>query len=376
MGTSSTTGPGKPHVLILEGDGIGPEIIAQALRVMDWLDRHRGVKFERTHALIGGSAIDREGAPISEATMAIAHEADAILFGAVGGPKWDRLPFEERPERGILRIRKELCLFGNIRVAKTYSSLVAASTLKPELVQDLDLIVLRENVGGMYFGEPRGIMQAADGSLYAVNTHIYTDEQIRRVARLAFDLARVRRKKVCSVDKANVMESGELWRRRVQEMRDAEFPDVELTHMYADNCSMQLVRQPKQFDVIVTDNLFGDLLSDQAAMLTGSLGMLPSASVGPARPGNCRPALYEPIHGSAPDIAGRGVANPLATVLSLAMMLRMSFGLTAEAELVELAVETSVRTVGTPDILYPGMHRVSTTEMGDALLANLDAFSR
>ena len=364
------------RILVLPGDGIGPEIIREAQRVMDWLEAHRAVRFDREEALIGGCAIDAEGAPISESTMRAAHAADAILFGAVGGPKWEPLPFDRRPERGILRIRKELDLFGNIRVAKTYDALVDSSTLKPDLVRGLDLIVLRENVGGMYFGEPRGIRTAADGSTYGVNTHIYTDAQIRNVARLGFELARGRRGKVCSVDKANVMESGELWRRRVQELHDAEFADIALTHMYADNCSMQLVRQPKQFDVILTDNLFGDILSDQAAMLAGSLGMLPSASVGPVREGcavgSTRAALYEPIHGSAPDIAGRSVANPLATLLSLAMLLRLSCNLPAEANLLEAAVEAALAIARTADIMQPGMKRVSTSEMGDVVIEQLD----
>ena len=359
-------------ILVLPGDGIGVEIIREAQRVMDWLEAKRDIRFERKGALIGGAAIDAEGAPISESTMKAAHAADAILFGAVGGPKWEPLPFDQRPERGILRIRKELGLFGNIRVAKTYDALVDASTLKPDVVRGLDLIVLRENVGGMYFGEPRGIHTNADGSSYGINTHLYTDAQIRQVARLGFELARSRRGKVCSVDKANVMESGELWRRRVQELRDAEFPDVELTHMYADNCSMQLVRRPKQFDVIVTDNLFGDILSDQAAMLAGSLGMLPSASVGAVRANGTRPALYEPIHGSAPDIAGRNVANPLATILSLAMMLRMSCNLPNEASLVEAAVESALQTTRTADIIEPGMTAVSTSAMTDVVIERLD----
>lgn len=362
-------------ILVLEGDGIGPEIVAQAERVLDWLDQGRGAAIPRRHALIGGIAIDREGAPISEETMKLAHAADAILFGAVGGPKWEPLPFDERPERGILRIRKELELFGNIRVSHTYDALVDASTLKPEVVRKLDLIVLRENVGGMYFGEPRGIVTQEDGSLVGINTHIYTDTQIRQVARLAFELARGRGGKVCSVDKANVMESGELWRRRVQELRDAEYPDIELTHMYTDNCAMQLVRNPRQFDVIVTDNLFGDILSDQAAMLAGSLGMLPSASVGAPRANGRRRALYEPIHGSAPDIAGKGVANPLATVLSAAMMLRMSFGLEQEARLVEAAVESAVELAATPDIARPGARQVGTAGMGTVVLERLEALA-
>lgn len=360
-------------ILVLEGDGIGPEIVRQAVRVLDWLDQRRGAAIPRTVALIGGIAIDQEGAPISELTMRAAHAADAILFGAVGGPQWEALPFDQRPERGILRIRKELELFGNIRVSRTYEALVAASTLKPELVRGLDMIVLRENVGGMYFGEPRGVRTAADGARIAINTHVYTEQQVRQVARLGFELARSRRGKVCSVDKANVMESGEFWRELVQEVRDTEFQDVTLTHMYADNCAMQLVRNPRQFDVIVTDNLFGDILSDQAAMLAGSLGMLPSASVGAMQQSGGRKALYEPIHGSAPDIAGKGVANPLATILSAAMMLRMSFGLAHEAALVEAAVEAAVEIAATPDIARPGIRQVGTEEMGDVILERLAA---
>ena len=363
-------------ILVLPGDGIGPDIIREAERVMDWFESRRGLSFERRHALIGGAAIDAEGAPISEASMRAAHAADAILFGAVGGPKWEALPFDRRPERGILRIRKELDLFGNIRVARTYDALVGASTLKPDVVRGLDLIVLRENVGGMYFGEPRGIRTAADGSSVGINTHVYTDAQIRQVARLGFELARSRTGKVCSVDKANVMESGELWRRRVQELRDAEFPDITLTHMYADNCSMQLVRHPRQFDVILTDNLFGDILSDCAAMLAGSLGMLPSASVGAVRAhganAGTRAALYEPIHGSAPDIAGNNIANPLATILSLAMLLRLSCNLGEEAKLLEAAVEASLGAARTADIMEPGFQRVSTSGMGDAVIERLE----
>ncbi len=360
------------NVLFLPGDGIGPEIMAQSRRVLEWLDRRRSVSFRIVEGLIGGSAIDAEGAPISEATMAAANEADAILFGAVGGPRWESLPFDQRPERGILRIRKELDLFGNIRVAKTYATLIEASTLRPEVIEGLDIIILRENTGGMYFGEPRGIRRATDGSRYGINTHIYTEAEIRRVARLGFELARTRRGHVCSVDKANVMESGELWREIVQNLGDSEYRDVDLTHMYADNCAMQLVRKPKQFDVIVTDNLFGDILSDCAAMLTGSLGMLPSASVGEKEPSGIRRALYEPIHGSAPDIAGRNIANPLAAILSLAMMLRFSFDRPSEADLIEASVERALAWIRTADIMQQGCRTGSTQEMGDAVLTELD----
>jgi 3-isopropylmalate dehydrogenase len=372
---SADSSHNKPSILVLPGDGIGPEVMSQSLRVLDWLDRNRGISFDLQTGLIGGAAIDSVGTPIDEATMEAAHRADALLFGAVGGPKWDTLPFSQRPERGILRIRKELELFGNIRVAKTYSALADASTLRPEVIEGLDIIVLRENVGGMYFGEPRGILQAPDGGRYGVNTHIYTELEIGRVARLGFDLARSRYGRLCSVDKANVMESGELWRLVVQRIGDDEYPDVTLSHMYADNCAMQLVRAPKQFDVIVTDNLFGDILSDCAGVLTGSLGMLPSASVGVTDGAGRRPALYEPIHGSAPDIACSDVANPLAAILSVAMMLRLSFSLLDEAQLIERAVASALETARTADIMQPSCRRVSTRGMGDAVLTELDRHS-
>jgi 3-isopropylmalate dehydrogenase len=360
-------------LLILPGDGIGPEVMRQVRRTIDWIAKRRAVAFEVTEALVGGAAIDKEGLPVSDATMEKAMDADAVLLGAVGGPKWDSLPFAKKPERGLLRLRKDMALFANLRPAFVFDALAEASTLKTEIVRGLDLIFVRELTGGVYFGEPRGIETLPDGSRRGVNTQVYTTAEIIRVAHVAFDLARRRGRKVCSVEKANVMESGLLWREEVQKLRDAEYKDVELSHMYADNCCMQLVRNPGQFDVVVTDNLFGDLLSDCAAMLTGSLGMLPSASLGAADARGRRRALYEPVHGSAPDIAGKDMANPLASVLSLAMMLRYSFDQADEAEVLEKAVDR-VLAAGfrTADIMTPGGTRVSTVAMGDALLKELE----
>jgi 3-isopropylmalate dehydrogenase len=360
-------------ILLLPGDGIGPEVMRQVERVVHWYDHRRIASFEVSEGLVGGAAIDAEGAPLSNETMRRALAADAVLLGAVGGPKWDRLPFAQKPERGLLRLRKEMELFANLRPAIVFGPLIGASTLKPEVIEGLDLMIVRELTGGVYFGEPRGIETLPDGTRRGVNTQVYTTPEIIRVARVAFELARKRGRRLCSVEKANVMESGVLWREEVQKLHDAEFPDVELSHMYADNCAMQLVRNPKQFDVIVTDNLFGDLLSDCAAMLTGSLGMLPSASLGAADSSGRRKALYEPVHGSAPDIAGKDVANPLASILSLAMMLRYSFDLAEEADLLDAAVKDALAGgARTGDIFEPGATRVSTNEMGNRVLQALD----
>ena len=361
------------RLLILPGDGIGPEAMAQVSRVIDWMDKRRSVSFDVEEGLVGGAAIDAEGAPVSDATVDKAMNADAVLLGAVGGPKWDDLPFAQKPERGLLRLRKDMVLFANLRPALCFDALVDSSSLKPELVSGLDIMIVRELTGGIYFGEPRGIEDLPDGTRRGINTQVYTTPEIQRVARVAFDLAKKRGNRLCSVEKANVMESGVLWRDEVTKLHAAEFPEVELSHMYADNCAMQLVRNPKQFDVIVTDNLFGDLLSDAAAMLTGSLGMLPSASLGAADATGRRAALYEPVHGSAPDIAGENKANPLATLLSFAMMLRYSFDLADDAELIEQAVQ-DVLADGkrTGDIAQPGQPVVSTSAMGDAVLAALD----
>ncbi len=363
----------RKKLLVLPGDGIGPEVMAEVWRLIDWLERRRGVGFDVREGLVGGSAIDAVGSPLAEETMAEALAADAVLLGAVGGPKWDKLPFEHKPERGLLRLRKELGLFANLRPARVFDALADASPLKEAVVKGLDILIVRELTGGVYFGEPRGIETLADGQRRGVNTQVYTSGEIRRIARVAFQLARDRRRKLCSVDKANVMESGVLWREEVQRLGDEEFPDVALSHMYADNCAMQLVREPRQFDVIVTDNLFGDLLSDEAAMLTGSLGMLPSASLGEVDGSGHRRALYEPVHGSAPDIAGKGLANPLAVNLSFAMCLSHSFGLASEADFIEAATK-SVLDGGlrTADIMQPGKARVSTRVMGEAIVRELD----
>ncbi|MGD1880235.1 MAG: 3-isopropylmalate dehydrogenase [Kiloniellaceae bacterium] len=361
-------------LLILAGDGSGPEAMVQVRRVIDWMGKRRSVGFDIDEGLVGGAAIDAEGAPVSDATVEKAMKADAVLLGAVGGPKWDDLPFAQKPERGLLRLRKDMVLFATLRPALCFDALVDASALKPELVSGLDIMIVRELTGGIYFGEPRGIETLPDGTRRGINTQVYTTGEIQRVARVAFDLARKRGNRLCSVEKANVMESGVLWREEVTKLGAAEFADVGLSHMYADNCAMQLVRNPKQFDVIVTDNLFGDILSDAAAMLTGSLGMLPSASLGAtdATTGR-RMALYEPVHGSAPDIAGQNKANPLATLLSFAMMLRYSFDLGDDADLIEQAVQ-DVLAEGkrTGDIAKPGQPVVSTSQMGDAVLAALD----
>src|ERR1700735_3558602 len=323
-------------VLVLPGDGIGPEIMREVTRVMEFFDRRRIASFEVSEGLVGGSAYDADGVPLTDATLARAQASDAVLFGSVGGPKWETLPFELQPERGLLRLRKEMDLFANLRPAVVFEAVADASALKRELVAGLDLLIVRELTGGIYFGDPRGIETLPDGTRRGINTEVYTEAEIERVVRAGFELARRRAKRLCEVDKANVMESGVLWREVANRVRP-DYPDVELSFMYADNCAMQLVRAPKQFDVIVTSNLFGDLLSDLASMLTGSLGMLPSATLGAVQESGKRHALYEPIHGSAPDIAGKGVANPLAQVLSFAMLLRFSFGLEEDAALIEKA---------------------------------------
>ena len=345
--------------------------MAEVRRVADWLDANGTVTFEIEEDLVGGAAIDAHGIPLADATMDKAMIADATLLGAVGGPKWDDIPFERKPERGLLRLRKEMALYANLRPALCFDALVESSTLKPEVVSGLDILIVRELTGGVYFGEPRGIETLADGSRRGVNTQVYSTEEILRVSRVAFELARKRDSRLCSVEKANVMESGLLWREEVTKL-GADYPDVALSHMYADNCAMQLVRAPKQFDVIVTDNLFGDMLSDAAAMLTGSLGMLPSASLGDPDPEGRRRGLYEPVHGSAPDIAGQGKANPLASLLSFAMLLRYSLDLGEEADLVERAVEKVLETgLRTADIAGPGETPVSTAAMGEAVLKEL-----
>jgi 3-isopropylmalate dehydrogenase len=349
-------------IAVLPGDGIGKEIVAQAVRVL----RALSLPLELEEAPVGGAGYEAAGDPLPEATLALARRADAILFGAIGGPQYDALPREKRPERGLLRLRKELGLFANLRPAQVFPELAGASSLKPELVAGLDVLIVRELTGDIYFGEPRGIGTLAGGEREGVNTMRYRESEIRRIARVAFEAARKRGKRLCSVDKANVLETTELWKQVVTEL-GKDYADVQLTHMYVDNCAMQLVRAPKQFDVIVTGNMFGDILSDEASMLTGSIGMLPSASLDENGKG-----LYEPIHGSAPDIAGKGVANPLATVLSVAMMLRYSLARPAEAERVEGAVRKVLAGgLRTADIYTEGCRKVGTREMGDAVVAAL-----
>ncbi|PKQ12586.1 MAG: 3-isopropylmalate dehydrogenase [Alphaproteobacteria bacterium HGW-Alphaproteobacteria-1] len=364
----------NPSLLILPGDGIGPEVMAEVRRIIDWFGAKRGIAFDVSEDLVGGCAYDKHGTPLHDDTMARAQEVDAVLLGAVGGPQYDSLDFSVKPERGLLRLRKEMDLYANLRPAQCFDALADFSSLKKNVVAGLDIMIVRELTSGIYFGEPRGIIREGNERI-GINTQRYTESEIARVARSAFELARKRSNRVCSMEKANVMESGVLWREVVTEVHQAEYSDVELSHMYADAGAMQLTRWPKQFDVIVTDNLFGDLLSDLAAMLTGSLGMLPSASLG-APMANGRPkALYEPVHGSAPDIAGQGKANPIACILSFAMALRYSFDLGDEAARVEKAVEQVLADgLRTADLMGPeGGTPVSTTGMGDAVLAALDA---
>ncbi|MGN2391650.1 3-isopropylmalate dehydrogenase [Pelomicrobium sp. G1] len=352
-------------IAILPGDGIGPEITAQAVKVLERL-RRDGLPLEWAEAPIGGAGVDAEGNPLPASTLELARTADAILLGAVGAPKYDGLPREKRPEQGLLRIRKALELFANLRPARVYRELAVASALKPERVAGLDLLIVRELTGDIYFGEPKGIRVNAAGEREGFDTMVYREGEIRRIAHVAFQAARRRGRRVCSVDKANVLETSRLWREVVSEI-SREYPDVELSHMYVDNAAMQLVRDPRQFDVILTGNMFGDILSDEASMLTGSIGMLPSASLDARNKG-----LYEPIHGSAPDIAGRDIANPLASILSLAMLLRYSLGMEAAAVRVERAVaEVLARGVRTADIAEPGAAPVGTAAMGDAVVAAL-----
>ncbi len=354
------------NVLILPGDGIGPEIVAEARKVLDKANELYGLGLEFSEGLLGGGSIDVHGVPLADETLEVARNSDAILMGSVGGPKWDELDRAIRPEKGLLKIRSELDLFANLRPAILYPQLADASSLKPEVVAGLDILIVRELTGGIYFGEPRGIRTLENGEREGYNTYKYSESEIERIGRNAFEMAMKRGKKVCSVDKANVLEATILWR-EVMDRLAPEYPEVELSHMYVDNAAMQLVRAPKQFDVIVTGNMFGDILSDAAAMLTGSIGMLPSASLDKNGCG-----MYEPCHGSAPDIAGQGIANPLATILSASMMLRYSLGMAEAADKIEQAV-SNVLDQGkrTADIYTAGTEKVSTAEMGDAVVAAL-----
>jgi len=362
----------KRKFLLLPGDGIGPEVVGEVKKIIQWFNKNKSLDFEIDEGLAGGVSYDKHGTPITDEVFYKALECEAIILGAVGGPKWDDVEFSKKPERALLKLRKELKLFANLRPAICFKQLVDASTLKPEIVSGLDIMIVRELTGGIYFGEPRGIKPIDNGERKGINTHTYTTSEIQRVARVAFDLAKKRKNKVTSCEKSNVMESGLLWKEEVQELHDKEFKDVELNHMLADNCAMQLLRYPKQFDVIVTDNLFGDMLSDQASMLTGSLGLLPSASLGAKNKEGKMRAMYEPIHGSAPDIAGKGIANPIATILSFAMALRYSLDLDKEASVLEKAVQSVLdEGLRTKDILSKGTKEVSTSKMGDAIISKL-----
>ncbi len=361
-------------IMILPGDGIGPEIMAEVRRIMAWVEDVHSVTFDVTDGLIGGCSYEAHGVPLSDEILAAAREADAIIMGCVGGPQWDgKTDYDKRPEAGLLRLRKELDLFANLRPAMCFDALADASSLKREFIAGLDILFVRELAGGVYFGEPRGIETLPGGGRVGINTQRYSDAEIIRIARVAFDMARKRGGRVHSAEKANVMESGLLWREEVSKLHASDYADVKLEHILADNCAMQLVKNPKQFDVILTDNLFGDILSDAAAMLTGSLGMLPSASLGDGGPG-----LYEPVHGSAPDIAGRGIANPIATILSFAMALRYSLGMGAAADQIEASVskvlDQGFRTgdLMQAGLMQDGMQQVGTAGMGDAILAALE----
>ena len=362
----------KRKFLLLPGDGIGPEVIAEVKKIINWFNKNKSLDFEIEEEMVGGASYEKHGTPITDEVFYKALESEAVILGAVGGPKWDDLEFSKKPERALLKLRKELKLFANLRPAICFKQLVDASSLKPDLVSDLDIMFVRELTGGIYFGEPRGIKPIDNGERKGINTHVYTSSEIERVARVAFDLARKRKNKVTSCEKSNVMEAGQLWKEEVQTLHEKEYKDVELKHMLADNCAMQLVRNPKQFDVIVTDNLFGDMLSDEAAMLTGSLGLLPSASLGAKdKNGNMR-SLYEPVHGSAPDIAGKGIANPIATILSFAMALKYSLDLDKESNMLEKSVQSVLdEGLRTKDILSKGTKEVSTSEMGDAIISKL-----
>tara|TARA_Y100000287_G_scaffold40766_1_gene31339 strand:- start:1457 stop:2545 length:1089 start_codon:yes stop_codon:yes gene_type:complete len=360
---------------MLPGDGIGPEVINEVERVIEWFNKNSNHKFEIEKDLVGGAAYDDHGQSISDDAMDLAHKSDAVIFGAVGGPKWDNVPFEVRPEAGLLRLRKELDLFANLRPAICYKALAEASSLKKELVEGLDILILRELTGGVYFGEPKEITDLPDGQKKAVDTQVYTTSEIERIARVAFDLAKTRKGKVTSTEKRNVMISGVFWNNVVSEVHENEYPEMELEHMLADACAMQLVRKPKQFDLIVADNLFGDILSDEAAMLTGSMGMLPSASLGAVNPKtDKRNAMYEPVHGSAPDISGQGIANPIAEIASFAMALRYSFNLTEEAKMIEDSISAALdQGIRTPDIMQDGMKKVGTKAITDAIIAEMNS---
>ncbi len=359
-------------ILLLPGDGIGPEVVNEVRKVIEWLNNNKSLDFVIEEELIGGASIDKHKIPITDEVFYKSLECDAVILGACGGPKWDNLEFSKKPERALLKLRKELKLFANLRPAICFKQLVESSTLKSHIVSGLNIMIVRELTGGIYFGEPRGIEPIKNNERRGINTHSYTSGEIQRIARVAFDLAKKRKNKVTSCEKSNVMEAGVLWREEVQLIKDKEYKNVELEHMLADNCAMQLLRNPKQFDVILADNLFGDMLSDEAAMLTGSLGLLPSASLGSKDKNGKLRSLYEPVHGSAPDIAGKNIANPIATILSLSIALRYSLDLDKEADLLDEAVQKVLdEGLRTKDIMSSGKKEVTTSVMGDAIISNL-----
>ena len=359
-------------LLLLPGDGIGPEVVGEVKKIIEWLNKNKSLDFKIEEGLVGGASYEKNKNPITDEVFYKALESDAVILGAVGGPKYDKLEFSKRPERALLKLRKELKLFANLRPAICFKQLVQASSLKPEIISGLDIMIVRELTGGIYFGEPRGIEPIKNNERKGVNTHVYTSSEIQRVAKVAFELAKKRKNKVTSCDKSNVMEAGVLWREEVQALKEKDYKKIELEHMLADNFAMQLLRNPKQFDVIVTDNLFGDMLSDEAAMLTGSLGLLPSASLGEKDKNGKTRSMYEPVHGSAPDIAGKNIANPIATVLSFSMALRFSLDLDKEANLLDAAVQKVLDDgLRTKDIMSEGKKEVTTSDMGDAIISKL-----
>ncbi len=356
----------KHQIAVLPGDGIGPEVVREGIKIFTAIAERYGFSFELQEGIIGGAAIDKYGEPLPQSSLDLAKNADAVILGAVGGPKWENLDYKIRPERALLGLRDKLELYANLRPAKVFTTLINASSLKREVIENTDIMIVRELVGGIYFGKPKGVEKLEDGNEKGVNTLVYTTPEIKRIAKIAFEVASKRKKKVLSVDKANVLESTELWRKVVTGVH-ADYQDIELSHMYVDNCAMQLVKDPKQFDVIVTTNMFGDILSDEAAMLTGSIGMLPSASLG----GNN--GMYEPIHGSAPDIAGQDIANPIATIMSIAMMFKYSFGMDEVSEIIESAVEKILQNgFRTKDIMDNSGKLVGTKEMGDLILKEIN----
>ena len=362
----------KRKILLLPGDGIGPEVIREVRKILEWLNKNKSLDFEVDEDLVGGISYDKHKNPITDEVFYKALESEAVILGAVGGPKWDNLEFSKKPERALLKLRKELKLFANLRPAICFKQLVDASSLKPEIISGLDIMIVRELTGGIYFGEPRGIEPIENNERKGINTHSYTTSEIQRVARVAFDLAQKRKNKVTSCEKSNVMEAGVLWREEVQALKDKEYKKLDLNHMLADNCAMQLLKNPKQFDVIVTDNLFGDMLSDEAAMLTGSLGLLPSASLGAKDKNGKMRSMYEPVHGSAPDIAGKNIANPIATILSLSMAFKYSLDLNKEATLIDQAVHRVLDDgLRTKDIMSKGKKEIGTKEMGNAIISKL-----